>query len=143
MHPALCLQNVPPQKRMMHTSHLVPGAYINFLFANFTSGLFSSIRLMSYNILADLYLDLKQKQEDLYFPFCPKEYQEYSYRYPVLLKEIPGADICFIAFRWPKLTKKRQKVVCLKIEVCINGSECLNFSFYRLPCRYHISARSG
>ncbi|VDN26726.1 unnamed protein product [Gongylonema pulchrum] len=57
-----------------------------------------SIRLMSYNVLADLYLDLKLRQEDLYFPYCPKEYQDYAYRYPLLLKEIPGynADIIFL-----------------------------------------------
>lgn len=46
---------------------------------------------MSYNILADLYLDLKNNQQDLYFPYCSKEFQEYNYRYPVLLKEIPGS----------------------------------------------------
>lgn len=45
---------------------------------------------MSYNILAALYLNLEQGQEDLFFPYCPKEYQEYIYRYPVLMREIPG-----------------------------------------------------
>lgn len=57
-----------------------------------------NIRLMSYNVLADLYLDLKLKQNDLYFPYCPKDYQDCAYRYPVLLREIPGyqADIIFL-----------------------------------------------
>ncbi|VBB25198.1 unnamed protein product [Acanthocheilonema viteae] len=55
-------------------------------------------RVISYNILANLYLDLKLKQEDLYFPYCAKEYQGYDYRYPILLREIPGyqADIIFL-----------------------------------------------
>ncbi|VDK73196.1 unnamed protein product [Litomosoides sigmodontis] len=55
-------------------------------------------RVISYNILANLYLDLKLKQEDLHFPYCAKEYQSYEYRYPILLREIPGyqADIIFL-----------------------------------------------
>ncbi|EFO20952.2 endonuclease/Exonuclease/phosphatase [Loa loa] len=55
-------------------------------------------RVISYNILANLYLDLKLKQEDLHFPYCAKEYQNYDYRYPILLREIPGyrADIVFL-----------------------------------------------
>uniref|UniRef100_A0A915AGX7 Endonuclease/exonuclease/phosphatase domain-containing protein n=1 Tax=Parascaris univalens TaxID=6257 RepID=A0A915AGX7_PARUN len=55
-------------------------------------------RVMSYNILAALYLNLEQGQEDLFFPYCPKEYQEYIYRYPVLMREIPGykADLVFL-----------------------------------------------
>uniref|UniRef100_A0A915PFB4 Endonuclease/exonuclease/phosphatase domain-containing protein n=1 Tax=Setaria digitata TaxID=48799 RepID=A0A915PFB4_9BILA len=57
-----------------------------------------NVRVISYNILADLYLDLKLKQEDLYFPYCAKEYQDYTYRYPILLREILGyqADIIFL-----------------------------------------------
>uniref|UniRef100_A0A158Q7K2 Endo/exonuclease/phosphatase domain-containing protein n=1 Tax=Elaeophora elaphi TaxID=1147741 RepID=A0A158Q7K2_9BILA len=55
-------------------------------------------RVISYNVLANLYLDLKPKQEDLYFPYCSKDYQNYEYRYPILLREIPGyqADIIFL-----------------------------------------------
>ncbi|MFH4978309.1 hypothetical protein AB6A40_005018 [Gnathostoma spinigerum] len=58
----------------------------------------NGIRVMSYNILADLYLNLKLDQSELFFPYCPKEYQSYSYRYPLLLKEIPGynADLVFL-----------------------------------------------
>ncbi|CAG9530616.1 unnamed protein product [Cercopithifilaria johnstoni] len=57
-----------------------------------------NIRVISYNILANLYLDLKLKQEDLYFSYCSKEYQNYDYRYPILLREIPDyrADIVFL-----------------------------------------------
>uniref|UniRef100_A0A0N4UY82 Endo/exonuclease/phosphatase domain-containing protein n=1 Tax=Enterobius vermicularis TaxID=51028 RepID=A0A0N4UY82_ENTVE len=56
------------------------------------------LRVMSYNILADLYLNLRQPQDDLFFPYCPKVYQEYAYRYPLLLREIPGynADLIFL-----------------------------------------------
>ncbi|VDK62098.1 unnamed protein product [Onchocerca ochengi] len=55
-------------------------------------------RVTSYNILANLYLDLKLEQKDLHFPYCEKEYQNYEYRYPILLREIPGyqADIIFL-----------------------------------------------
>ncbi|KAM3723713.1 2',5'-phosphodiesterase [Dirofilaria immitis] len=55
-------------------------------------------RVISYNVLANLYLDLKLKQEDLHFPYCAKEHQNYDYRYPILLREIPGyqADIIFL-----------------------------------------------
>ncbi|VIO91797.1 Uncharacterized protein BM_BM5395 [Brugia malayi] len=57
-----------------------------------------NIRVISYNVLANLYLDLKLRQEDLHFPYCAKEYQNYDYRYPILLREIPGyqADIIFL-----------------------------------------------
>uniref|UniRef100_A0A1I7WX90 DUF3841 domain-containing protein n=1 Tax=Heterorhabditis bacteriophora TaxID=37862 RepID=A0A1I7WX90_HETBA len=47
-------------------------------------------RLISYNILADLYLDLSGSQDKLFFPYCPKEYQSYEYRYPMILKELKG-----------------------------------------------------
>ncbi|KAI1725313.1 endonuclease/Exonuclease/phosphatase family domain-containing protein [Ditylenchus destructor] len=55
-------------------------------------------RFVSYNVLADLYLDLKQEQSNLFFPYCPKEYQPASYRYPVVLKELKGynADLMFL-----------------------------------------------
>ncbi|MCP9259333.1 Endonuclease/Exonuclease/phosphatase [Dirofilaria immitis] len=61
-------------------------------------GLIRNTRVISYNVLANLYLDLKLKQEDLHFPYCAKEHQNYDYRYPILLQEIPGyqADIIFL-----------------------------------------------
>ncbi|KAK6051876.1 hypothetical protein COOONC_10618, partial [Cooperia oncophora] len=43
---------------------------------------------VSYNILADLYLDLSGPEESLFFPYCPKAYQMHEYRYPLLLKEL-------------------------------------------------------
>ncbi|KAE9420253.1 hypothetical protein Angca_009511 [Angiostrongylus cantonensis] len=56
------------------------------------------IRMVSYNILADLYLDLSGPQESLFFPYCPKDYQIYEYRYPLLLKELSSyeMDLCFL-----------------------------------------------
>ncbi|KAJ1354065.1 hypothetical protein KIN20_010875 [Parelaphostrongylus tenuis] len=56
------------------------------------------IRVVSYNILADLYLDLSGPQESLFFPYCPKAYQMYEYRYPLLLKELSSydMDLCFL-----------------------------------------------
>ncbi|CDW58385.1 endonuclease:exonuclease:phosphatase family [Trichuris trichiura] len=48
------------------------------------------IRLMSYNILADLYLDLKLPPDELYFKYCPVEYQRCGYRTSLLMNEIPG-----------------------------------------------------
>uniref|UniRef100_A0A0N5BAH5 Endo/exonuclease/phosphatase domain-containing protein n=1 Tax=Strongyloides papillosus TaxID=174720 RepID=A0A0N5BAH5_STREA len=52
-------------------------------------------RIMSFNILADLYLNLKQPQEKLYFAYCPKDYQESGFRYPLTLKVLNdfNADI--------------------------------------------------
>uniref|UniRef100_A0A183FVG5 2',5'-phosphodiesterase 12 n=1 Tax=Heligmosomoides polygyrus TaxID=6339 RepID=A0A183FVG5_HELPZ len=57
-----------------------------------------SVRVVSYNILADLYLDLSGEQGSLFFPYCPKSYQMYEYRYPLLLKELSSydMDICFL-----------------------------------------------
>ncbi|KAK6025193.1 endonuclease/exonuclease/phosphatase family protein [Ostertagia ostertagi] len=46
------------------------------------------IRVGVSNILADLYLDLSGPEESLFFPYCPKTYQMYEYRYPLLLKEL-------------------------------------------------------
>lgn len=56
------------------------------------------VRVVSYNILADLYLDLSGEQGSLFFPYCPKSYQMYEYRYPLLLKELSSydMDICFL-----------------------------------------------
>ncbi|VDP28247.1 unnamed protein product [Soboliphyme baturini] len=55
----------------------------------------SRYRFVSYNILADLYLDLKTDSDSLFFKYCPVEFQHFSYRMPLLLKELPGynADI--------------------------------------------------
>ncbi|KAF7623537.1 Endo/exonuclease/phosphatase domain-containing protein [Meloidogyne graminicola] len=50
-------------------------------------------RILSYNVLAHLYIKStlnKKEQENQYFPYCPKEFQYDSYRYPLLLKEIQG-----------------------------------------------------
>ncbi|KAK6740711.1 hypothetical protein RB195_008890 [Necator americanus] len=56
------------------------------------------IRIVSYNILADLYLDLSGPQESLFFPYCPKAYQMYEYRYPLILRELLSydMDLCFL-----------------------------------------------
>ncbi|KAK5968300.1 Endonuclease exonuclease phosphatase domain containing protein, partial [Trichostrongylus colubriformis] len=56
------------------------------------------IRAVSYNILADLYLDLSGPEESLFFAYCPKAYQMYEYRYPLLLKELSSydMDLCFL-----------------------------------------------
>ncbi|KAL7075787.1 hypothetical protein ACQ4LE_005167 [Meloidogyne hapla] len=58
-------------------------------------------RILSYNVLAHLYMKTalnKSAQKDQYFPYCPKEFQFDSYRYPLLLKEIHGynADLLFL-----------------------------------------------
>uniref|UniRef100_W6NEA0 Endonuclease exonuclease phosphatase domain containing protein n=1 Tax=Haemonchus contortus TaxID=6289 RepID=W6NEA0_HAECO len=57
-----------------------------------------SVRVVSYNILADLYLDLSGPEESLFFPYCPKQYQMYEYRCPLLLKELSSydMDLCFL-----------------------------------------------
>ncbi|KRZ35404.1 2',5'-phosphodiesterase 12 [Trichinella pseudospiralis] len=54
-----------------------------------------TFRLLSYNILAGSYLALKLPKDQLYFPYCPVEYQRDDYRIPLLMKQIPGykADI--------------------------------------------------
>uniref|UniRef100_A0A914UHP5 Endonuclease/exonuclease/phosphatase domain-containing protein n=1 Tax=Plectus sambesii TaxID=2011161 RepID=A0A914UHP5_9BILA len=48
------------------------------------------LRIMSYNILASLYPDLKLPQDQLFFPYCEKAFQAAEYRYSLLLREIPG-----------------------------------------------------
>ncbi|KAL3078779.1 hypothetical protein niasHS_014561 [Heterodera schachtii] len=58
-----------------------------------------SYRLISYNILANLYLNLKKlEQKDLFFPYCPKCFLEANYRYPLILRELEGynADLMFL-----------------------------------------------
>uniref|UniRef100_A0A0N5A8C0 Endo/exonuclease/phosphatase domain-containing protein n=1 Tax=Syphacia muris TaxID=451379 RepID=A0A0N5A8C0_9BILA len=60
---------------------------------------YDGLRIISYNVLADLYLKLKAvPQDQLFFPYCPKQFQEYRYRYSLLLKEILGynADLIFL-----------------------------------------------
>lgn len=48
------------------------------------------VRVMSYNILADVYLKTKKSKdpEKLYFKYCPKEYQQLYYRTPIFLKQL-------------------------------------------------------
>ncbi|VDL80793.1 unnamed protein product [Nippostrongylus brasiliensis] len=72
-------------KSLFIVADLGPEAIVNF-------------RVVSYNILADLYLDLSGAQGELFFPYCPKSYQMYEYRYPLLLRELSGydADLCFL-----------------------------------------------
>ncbi|KJH53140.1 endonuclease/exonuclease/phosphatase family protein [Dictyocaulus viviparus] len=53
------------------------------------------IRLVSYNILADLYLDLSGPQESLFFPYCPKDYQMMQMRYLKVLFESIGSEMLF------------------------------------------------
>jgi mRNA deadenylase 3'-5' endonuclease subunit Ccr4 len=50
---------------------------------------------------------LKKPQAEQYYPYCPTEFQSDKYRYPLLLREIPGynADILFLQevdFRFQK-----------------------------------------
>lgn len=46
------------------------------------------VRVMSYNILADLYLNLNKPQEELFFNYCPKANQRVFYRTPIFLKQL-------------------------------------------------------
>lgn len=48
----------------------------------------STIRIMSYNILADLYLNLTLPQEQLFFNYCQKSSQRIIYRTPIFLKQL-------------------------------------------------------
>lgn len=48
----------------------------------------NEIRVMCYNILADLYLNLNMDQENLFFSYCPKTYQRVLYRTPIFLKQM-------------------------------------------------------
>lgn len=50
------------------------------------------LRVVSYNVLADLYLNLKLPQEQLFFPYCQREFQSLDYRYGLLLAELPRAS---------------------------------------------------
>ncbi|KIH59161.1 endonuclease/exonuclease/phosphatase family protein [Ancylostoma duodenale] len=69
-----------------------------FLVADLGPHAIVNIRIVSYNILADLYLDLSGPQESLFFPYCPKAYQMYEYRYPLVMKELLSysMDLCFL-----------------------------------------------
>ena len=53
-----------------------------------------SLRLVSYNILANGYASSPGAQEIMY-PYCPSDYLRHHYRKPLLLREILGyhADI--------------------------------------------------
>uniref|UniRef100_A0AAF5DHU7 MARVEL domain-containing protein n=1 Tax=Strongyloides stercoralis TaxID=6248 RepID=A0AAF5DHU7_STRER len=66
-----------------------------------------SYRIMSFNILADLYLNLKQPQEKLYFAYCPKEYQESGFRYPLTLKVLNDFDADILCLQ--EVDNKMQK----------------------------------
>ncbi|EPB80248.1 endonuclease/exonuclease/phosphatase family protein [Ancylostoma ceylanicum] len=69
-----------------------------FLVADLGPHAIVNLRIVSYNILADLYLDLSGPQESLFFPYCPKAYQMYEYRHPLVMKELLSydMDLCFL-----------------------------------------------
>uniref|UniRef100_A0A8R1HVP8 Endonuclease/exonuclease/phosphatase domain-containing protein n=1 Tax=Caenorhabditis japonica TaxID=281687 RepID=A0A8R1HVP8_CAEJA len=46
------------------------------------------LRVLTYNIQADLYLNLNLEQSELFFNYCPKAHQSVVYRTPLLLKQI-------------------------------------------------------
>ncbi|EFO86738.1 hypothetical protein CRE_04843 [Caenorhabditis remanei] len=46
------------------------------------------VRIMCYNILADLYLNLNLEQNELFFNYCPKANQRVFYRTPIFLKQM-------------------------------------------------------
>ncbi|PAV64834.1 hypothetical protein WR25_01058 [Diploscapter pachys] len=48
-------------------------------------------RVVLYNLLADLYLNLALPQDKLFYPYCKPEFQQYEYRYPHLLRLLAGA----------------------------------------------------
>jgi mRNA deadenylase 3'-5' endonuclease subunit Ccr4 len=50
------------------------------------------VRLMSYNILADLYCGLDKPDNEPYFPYCERQFLRYDYRYPLLMYELPLYD---------------------------------------------------
>ncbi|GMR43972.1 hypothetical protein PMAYCL1PPCAC_14167, partial [Pristionchus mayeri] len=58
----------------------------------------SRLRLVSYNLLADSYLNLKLSADELWYPYVDKKYQHLRYRYPLIFKELEGyaADIYFL-----------------------------------------------
>lgn len=88
----MCIVHTVLRKQIKNSQYL----YIfTKIFVYILQNLFRNVRVISYNILANLYLDLKPKQENLYFPYCAKEYQNYDYRYPILLREIPGMSLRF------------------------------------------------
>ncbi|CAI5445853.1 unnamed protein product [Caenorhabditis angaria] len=59
------------------------------------------IRVMTYNILADLYLKLNVDQKDLFFKYCDKNYQRALYRVPLIMRQFKeflqsGVELFFI-----------------------------------------------
>uniref|UniRef100_A0A1I7TM52 Endo/exonuclease/phosphatase domain-containing protein n=1 Tax=Caenorhabditis tropicalis TaxID=1561998 RepID=A0A1I7TM52_9PELO len=59
----------------------------------------NEVRVMCYNILADLYMNLNKPQEELFFKYCPKANQRVFYRTPIFLKQLRDfidADVSII-----------------------------------------------
>lgn len=54
-----------------------------------------SIRIVSYNILANVYTRTKEAKKDM-FPYCPEEFIVSSYRNPLILKELKGILLIYI-----------------------------------------------
>ncbi|TKR94814.1 hypothetical protein L596_009050 [Steinernema carpocapsae] len=56
------------------------------------------LRLVSYNVLADVYVKYRTTTRTNAFPYCPVGEQLSSYRWPVLLRELKGynADLVFL-----------------------------------------------
>lgn len=50
---------------------------------------FYSIRIVSYNILANEYTKTKEAKNEMY-PYCPEKVLAPSYRNPIILKELQG-----------------------------------------------------
>ncbi|GMS90655.1 hypothetical protein PENTCL1PPCAC_12830 [Pristionchus entomophagus] len=70
------------------------------------SGDTSRLRLVSYNLLADQYLNLAKPPAELFYPYVDKKYQHMRYRYSLHLKEIEAyaADLYFLQECCQKMT---------------------------------------
>lgn len=79
-----------------------------------------SFRVVSYNILADLYADSDYTREVL-FPYCPPYALSIDYRKQLFLKEIIGTPS----------------------SSAVKSESTYHPALFRLPRRHYLSTRSG
>lgn len=86
------------------------------------------LRVVSYNVLADLYADSEFSRDKLY-PYCNPNYLAMEYRAPVLMKELLGNILQIISSRLRYFTFEISCFNCVKI-------------LFRLSCGNNLSTRS-
>ena len=98
----------------------------------------SRIRVVSYNILADIYADSDFSRNEL-FPYCPPYALAIDYRKPLLLKEITGTSLLkYFTFQLFTVWIKNLNKLYTMVSGDVVKSACTQWAARFCPLKFHI-----